>query len=170
MQKKVEKFIELAKVKGDYATFYIKEVLKTGDSYEFQRLLFRHFKQKKKEDKRFYYMITFTLDEKKKEEINYKPKSDLEMQKYIISRLRRKALKIEKAHIVKELTEAGVPHWHVAVKALKYISKDRFKYYIKLYGNIDISKNHSQNYETIIKYISKSDTPYQLIPINKGEL
>ena len=73
------------------------------------------------------------------------------------------ALQIEKAHIVKEYTKKNVPHWHASVISKRYISKDRFESYIKRFGNVDISKNHSHQYENMTKYMSKSDTPKLII-------
>lgn len=120
----------------------------------------KKIKEYKKNNKEYYYLMTFTL--------RHNILCENEVETYIIKRLKRKALKIVKAHIVKEYTKNNIAHWHVAVKSKKYISKDRFKYYTKLYGNIDISKNHSQNYDYIIEYISKSNIPKEII--REGEL
>lgn len=106
--------------------------------------------------KKYYYMITFTL----KPGITTPSES---IEEYIKKQFtERPALGISEAHIVQELTKNGTPHWHVAVISTKHISKDRFNYYTQLYGNIDISKNHSQKISETLNYLSKSGTPTRL--------
>jgi len=139
-------------------TIYLNEIYKENLHKEFDLEIKRILNLRDHKNKRYYYLITFTIKDYDKIDV-----MDSIIEKYIISRLRRTALQVEKAHIVKELTQNKVPHWHAAVKSKKYISKDRFKYYIKQYGNIDISKNHSQNYKTMLKYITKSNIAKQII-------
>lgn len=106
--------------------------------------------------KKYYYLVTFTI---KPEHNN---KSD-QIEDYIKQQFtNRPALGVLEAHIVKELTKSGISHWHVALITSKHLAKDRFQYYTQLWGNIDISKNHSQNLNDSINYLSKSGTPTRL--------
>lgn len=111
--------------------------------------------KKSKQKKYYYYLITFTL----KEDTNDEEK----IHQYIKKQLQRKALKIVEAHLAKEYTKKGRPHWHASVKSEKYLAKDRFNYFVKKYGNIDISKNNSQTLEESINYINKSTTSEQIV-------
>ncbi len=93
--------------------------------------------------------MTFTL--KKGVEL---PEKDIE--KYIISQFtERPALCVKEAHIVKEYTKANVPHWHIAVKTTKFLAKNRFNYYEKKFGMIDISKSTNKSLQESINYINK---------------
>ncbi len=131
--------------------FYIHEVVEKSRMKEFHNEIKKQLAFKDKLKQRYFYLITFTLNDENKDS---DPKV---IEKYIISRLQGSALQIEKAHLVQELTQQGRPHWHASIIAKKYISKDRFKYYVNKFGYIDISKNHSQNYDTMLKYITKSN-------------
>ncbi len=148
----VETFLKLDN-KKDQEDYYWKEVICQNLIKEFHQNIKIFMSRKDRKEKRYYYLITFTLSDEHKDD---DPKT---VRKYIIKRLAGKALQIEKAHIVEELTQQGRPHWHASIIAKKYISKDRFKYYENKYGFIDISKNHSKNYDTMLKYISKSAEP-----------
>lgn len=112
------------------------------------------FKLYNPHSKKYVYLVTFT----KKDETD-----DSIIEKYIINQFKRKPLKITEAHIVKELTKKGKSHWHVAVETEKPLKKDRFNYYIKKYGLIDISKNREQNIQTTLNYISKDNLPTKII-------
>lgn len=112
--------------------------------------------------KHYYYMVTFNL---KPECVS---KAD-EIDSYIRKQFtHRPALQIVDANISRELTKAGVDHWHVQVTTTTPLSKDRFDYYIKRYGCIDISKSYSQNPKNTLKYISKSTHVDQLTQV-KGD-
>jgi hypothetical protein len=104
-------------------------------------------------DKKFYYyMITFTIRDEH-DSIHET------IEDYIKSQFTdRPALGIVEATLGMELTKRGIHHWHVVVKSTKHIAKDRFQYYEKLYGKVDISKNYSQNLNDGLNYISKKDT------------
>ncbi len=160
MEKDIQKLVQnfLDNPDRQKATeYYFEQVIVRNRMKEFHKAIIKYCNFKDKKDKRYFYLITFTLSDEHKD---YNP---IAVYKYITSRLRRSALQIEKAHLVQELTQSGTPHWHASIKSKKYISKDRFKYYEKNYGFTDISKNHSQNYETMLKYISKSNIPNQII-------
>lgn len=109
------------------------------------------------DQKYHYYMVTFTLKDEMKEEYD-------SAESYISSQFTsRPALSIVEAHISQEFTKKGVHHWHVAVKTKKPLCKNRFNYYQKIYGNIDISKTKCQNLQESLNYISKDIIPKQLI-------
>lgn len=123
----------------------------------------KYFKQylKSKDEppeKLYHYMITFTLRPDKVE-------SSESAEEYIVKQFskRKDTLLISEAHYSKELTKKGVPHWHVAVQTKKPLKKDRFNYYVKLYGNIDVSKTKAQTLEEAINYISKDTLPKQIV-------
>ncbi len=137
--------------------YYLDHIYRYNLYSEFHHEIKKYLAFQEIKLKRYFYMITFTLNDENKDQ------DEKKIQKYIMSRVKRSALHVLKAHIVNEKTSKGTPHWHVAVESSKYISKDRFKYYTKQYGFVDISKNHSQNYETIMKYISKESKPIQFI-------
>ncbi len=102
------------------------------------------------EKKKYYYLITFTLR---------KDRDDIEnVEAFIKTQAFRPALQIIKASFVRELTKGGRPHWHMAVISTKIIKKDRFNYYQKHYGNIDISKNKHNTTVDMLDYMCKSNT------------
>lgn len=106
----------------------------------------------------YYYLVTFTIDPK----IN--TSTDDQIEAYIRSQFtNRPSLCIKEAHIVKEFTKKNVAHWHVSVKTTKPLKKDRFHYYARKYGQIDISKNKAQNLNDGLNYISKSEQPTALV-------
>lgn len=106
----------------------------------------------------YFYLVTFTL----RPEIESSQYDEIES--YIKKQFtERPSLKIKEAHIVRELTKKGVAHWHVSVKTSVPLKKDRFHYYVKKYGQIDISKNKAQNLEDGKNYISKSNIPTALV-------
>lgn len=106
--------------------------------------------QNTKITKRYFYLVTFTL---KPECI---PMAD-DIETYIRKQFtKRPALQINTAHIARELTKAGVPHWHVQVETSIPLCKDRFDYYTAQYGQIDVSKTRSQNPQKTLEYMSKS--------------
>lgn len=137
--------------------YYWEQVIVRNRMKDFHMAMIKYCNIKDKNDKRYFYLITFTLNDENKD---VDPKV---VYKYIKNRLLRPALQAEKIHLVQELTQEGRPHFHASIKSKKFISKDRFKYYVKKYGFVDISKNHSQNYKTMLKYISKSNIPEELL-------
>lgn len=114
-----------------------------------------YFKLKNLEGKTHRYLVTFTL---KNDDFD-----EDEVHKYIEKQLHRKPLKIVQAYLVKEYTKAGRAHWHSALETTKPLKKDRFQYYIKQYGLIDISKTKAQNIEEGINYTSKDSKAIKII-------
>ncbi len=155
MEKIVEDFLALKEPFQNL--YYMSEVFDKNKCREFHKEIKKLLLKQDNKNKRYYYLITFTLSDENKDA------DEVNVYNYIKSRLQRSALQVEKAHLVIEYTKQDRPHYHASVISKKYISKDRFKYYIKKYGFVDISKNHSQNYETMLKYITKSDIPEQII-------
>ena len=108
--------------------------------------------------KSYLYLVTFTL---KPECV---PQAD-QIEVYIKKQFtHRPALQIVTAHIARELTKAGVPHWHVQVEASTPLCKDRFDYYTRMYGFVDVSKTRSQNPQKALEYISKETNVDHLAP------
>lgn len=109
------------------------------------------------EAKKYYYLVTFTL---KPEAVG----DSLGAEDYIRKQFtQRKALGVQEAYMVKEQTKNDTDHWHVAVCTDKPLAKNRFSYYTKLYGFIDISKNIEKTLTNALEYISKSNTPCKLV-------
>ncbi len=151
----IEEWLKLTK--RQQTTFMLDEIYGKGLMKDFHDSMKRYVGLMDKIKLRYFYLITFTLKPGVPED-SYKL-----INKYIINRLQRSALSIEKADIVQEFTKKGVAHWHASVVSKKYISKDRFKYYENKYGFVDISKNHSQDYNTMYNYISKVNKPVKIV-------
>ncbi len=133
------------------AKYYENEVLDLKTFHDsFKALIAAANRQK------YCYLITFTLH--KKFHDTYDEAFIDEVTEYIIKQFQRKPLKIIEAHMVQELTKNNIPHWHVACSAEKFIAKNRFNYYAKKYGFIDISKSKCQTIDESLNYINKSGT------------
>ena len=110
-------------------------------------------------NKNYMYLVTFTVDKKKVKKPNYDS-----IEKYIKKQFQRSPLKVTKAQIVREGNGKDKHiHWHVAVQTAIPLKKDRFHYYIRKYGNIDISKSKTNSYEELQNYISKENTPQDIL-------
>lgn len=112
--------------------------------------------------KQYFYLITFTVDPKKQGD-----KSTNDIKKYILKQLLRKPLNIVEAYLVQE---GGAPskkhiHWHAVVRSTKPIKKDRFHYYIKTIGNIDVSRTKTDTIQEALNYISKEHQPTRVVPL-----
>lgn len=109
--------------------------------------------------RRYYYMLTFTIDATKGNTEEFYSAAE----KIVKETAERSALQLLQFQYVKELTKKGIPHWHALVVTKKPLKKDRFNYYIKKFGNIDISKNRAQQSTEILNYISKISEPIVLL-------
>lgn len=111
----------------------------------------------KKLNERFIYMLTFTIDTSKK---TISTTDDIkQIEDYIIKLLNSKSLShIIKSHLTYEIGKSGNHHWHVYAECSRCLKKDRFKTYIKKYGNVDISRSKTNNTEHIMKYINKTQS------------
>lgn len=117
-----------------------------------------YLKEEDEKNKHYFYLVTFTL----KNKLNAIELA--KCRKYIKEQFTdRPALKVNHAILVEELTAAGTEHWHVACSTKIPLSKDRFNYYEKLYGKIDISKNKHKNINDALNYIAKTAVPEILV-------
>lgn len=111
--------------------------------------------------KRYIYMVTYTVDPKKHPEMT--DSLEQEVQAFIESQGKRSALGVLRYEYVKEHHKDGRPHWHALVETSRPLKKDRFNYFVKKYGNVDIAKNKAQQNTEILNYISKVETPTRVI-------
>lgn len=135
--------------------YFLKEVWgKAGSLKDFHH----HYKKQiiYNIQKKYFYLITFTLDPSKK-------CTEKEAEAFIHAQAQRQALKIKQFYVSKEKHKSGKPHWHVAIETLKPLKKDRFNYYIKKFGNIDLSRSKAQTISESLNYISKDVEPSKLI-------
>jgi len=112
---------------------------------------------RRSDNKEYYYMTTFTLKP------TIKPAQYDSIETYIINRLKETKLNITEAHIAREHTKQGVPHWHACIKASKYIAKSRFITYVKKFGNVDHSKNKTNSLEDMLEYTNKEVNSIRII-------
>lgn len=143
-----QRWLQMKEDKLDLHEAFTPEEI-TAYCVEFFTWSMERYKQQVKDLKRYFYMVTFTVDRKKCKD----PEEDIE---YCIElQGKRAALQIIKFEYVKEYTKNNVPHWHALVITKKPLAKDRFSHYIKKIGNIDISKSKSQYSQHIYDYIKK---------------
>lgn len=97
---------------------------------------------------RYIYMLTFTLRDASNESAAVK---------YIKGLPNREPLKIYYMSYVRELTKAGMPHFHAAVGTKIPLKKSRLITYTKRFGFVDISKSKGKvtNFANIEDYMSK---------------
>lgn len=153
MEKTVKQYLAILQEDPLEASIYYMEKIGTNVTLmsEFAHELKNALKIKGR--KEYVYMITFTIDPAKIPDVS---KMKNKIQDYIISQSERKALNLIRYEIVEEEHKDGRPHWHALAVSTKYLSKDRFNFYIKNFGNIDLSKSYSQQPQEIINYMSKS--------------
>lgn len=142
------------------------KLIKTGSSEDSVNYFLKHYNTIVKnmpefiatmDQKYYYYLVTFTLKPGLADQAD-------SIEAYIKKQfVDRTSLGVKESYIVRELTKNNMPHWHVSVKTDRPLKKDRFHYYTKKYGQIDISKNKAQNLEDGKNYISKSNTPEELV-------
>lgn len=134
---------------GGYSTraanYYVKHASTLGN----YKLMKEYFDTYHAPKKLHYYMVTFNL---KPACWHMGDEIDVYVRKQFTH---RPALQIVEAAITRELTKRGVDHWHVQVTTEVPLCKDRFDYYIKRYGSVDISKSRSQNPQNTHVYQSK---------------
>ncbi len=126
--------------------------------YEFWNIMNDFRKEMRNRNiKTYYYLVTFTISP----DIEDNQIDDI--QSYIISQFEnRPALHICEAYICKEYTKELRPHWHVAVSTHKSLKKDRFNWYQKKYGFVDVSKSKIKSLDESINYIAKEGIPMKL--------
>lgn len=152
----------------DAVAKYIKDLQEENDTeWVIEHILRNDFhseyiKQVKAKDiKKYVYMVTFTVDPNKITELDEEREDEIET--FIIKQSKRTALQLNRYDVVKEHHKDGRPHWHVLAVTRKPLKKDRFNYYIKKYGNIDISKSKSGDPVEIENYIHKTGEPKSYI-------
>lgn len=118
-----------------------------------------YFKKQLSRGKRHYYMLTFTIDANKGDSEEHYDEAEA----YVASVASRSALQLLQYQYVREYTKKGIPHWHCLAVTTKPLKKDRFHYYKKKFGFVDISKNKAQQSSEIINYISKHSHPIVLL-------
>lgn len=145
------------------------KLIKTGSSEESVKFFLKNYNTISKhmsefinslDEHNYCYLVTFTL---RPEAVGNADEAEIYIKKQFTT---RPSLQVREAHVVRELTKLQVPHWHVSVRTRIPLKKDRFQYYEKLYGRVDISKNKAQNLEDGLNYISKSNTPEKLVSGN----
>ncbi len=143
LKKDVETFISLIRLNqhDEIAADIIGTYMRNNDMKQFN-------KEFKKQLENFMYMITFTM--KKDILKKFKLKAYPYIQKLILNHG-----DIIRAEIATEHTQDGSLHWHVACESRRKLKKCYFNKYIKNYGFVDLSRNKTENYSTIITYISK---------------
>lgn len=153
--------MQVCPYRGEYAKEcpkMITSIIKNADLLIFQNQIKRAIR---KLNEKFIYMLTFTVDLKKR---TIETNEDIkEIEDYIIKLIRSKSLNhILKSHLVYEIGKNGNHHWHVYAECSKCLKKDRFKTYIKRYGNVDISRSKTDNQEHIMTYMNKDNSPKEI--------
>lgn len=121
--------------------------------------LFKQWCKQNEAPRKYIYLVTFTL---RPEHHDSTVIHDM-AQQHIEGIAKRDALLLEYFSYSKEHTKAGVPHWHAVLVSKNSIKKNRFQYYEKLFGNVDISRTKGQSHQPAIDYISKETIPIVLI-------
>lgn len=127
----------------------------------FHRAVKKYFANLDIRDRSYNYMLTYTIDPKKHPDITTELVTKIEG--YIEGIAERKALKLIQFEYVKELHKDGRPHWHCLLTSKKALKKSMFIYYQKIYGHLDFSSTRGKTDQYIKEYISKDNTPKQLI-------
>lgn len=141
------------------------KTLKGYDNYEYAQWwkyfcdnghLNKYLRTVAQQDKIYRYLITFTL---KPEAVHQAEEAEA----FVREQSKRVALKWLSFTYVKELTKQGAPHFHCAVETTQALKKNRFEYYAKKFGFVDISKTRGQTIQEALTYISKEGQPIKLI-------
>lgn len=123
----------------------------------------KHHKQKATA-KHYRYLITFTLDPKKKPDV-------VKAKDWILRNVVNTLHKPEEVYYSEELTKKGVPHWHVVGSYSKSLKKSLFKYYLTKYGNIDFSRTlKGEGLKSGLSYLQKEEQPIKLYPVFSSQL
>ncbi len=130
----------------------------------FATYLRREVAEYEDKNKVYTYMLTFTIDPKRHDVEDSKLHEILE--EYIVNfASKRHALR---ADLVREGDDIDHKHthWHLGLELKKYIDFSNFlKYYRKTYGNVDISRSWSNDYDNVLKYINKKEPSTELANI-----
>lgn len=137
-----------------------KEQLKYFTDETFLKLLRKRILKDAKKAHR--YLITFTINPSLNTDINAEELEDI-IEQFVEAQAERSALGITYFAYSKEYTKAGRAHWHCVVVTTKPLPKNRFQYYTKTYGHVDISKTKVTTTLEALDYISKDVAPKVLI-------
>jgi hypothetical protein len=112
----------------------------------------------------YYYMLTLSVDPKKHPEDT---PQFLALVEDRISNMhtRMSARGIVGLVYVREYTQAGRAHWHVAVRSEAPMESRHFSWYRKHVGNYTFSRNRTQNPQTMIDYLSKDEEIVTILPL-----
>jgi len=143
-------------IKGDINEALMCNIIRSNRWKDFHKELQKQIKGINK--KHYFYLCTFTLS------VNVCPsvRKVNEIEEYIIRQFRRVPLKIVQAYYAKEYTKKNIPHWHVAVETTKFLSKNSFNYYQKIYGFVDISRSRINSIEESLNYINKDNVSIKI--------
>lgn len=125
-----------------------------GHAQQYMKIVIKELK--KPASKSHFYMVTFTL---KPDAVQNADTA----RAFIRGTAERKALGIIECHIVEELTKAGVPHWHMAIATDRPLARNRFQYYEKKFGSIDLSVTKNKTLTEALNYMSKAGETEQLV-------
>lgn len=122
-----------------------------------------YLKKRKKAEKTHRYLVTFTFDPKKlpAAESDYPDFFDIAEQ-YIENLAFSRQYSATHWAVVREHhapPRDKICHFHVSVVSSKILKKSFFRYYVKTYGNIDISKSRVNTTEFAINYMQKENEP-----------
>lgn len=150
----------------DEATdYYLNEIIRNNQSHTFHQNFKRVTAKINRElRKPCIYMLTFTLDPKK---VDVKDMYEIQhIEQYITKFISTtKQLELTSFDIVREGSdmENVHTHWHVCITNKGYIDKKIFNTYIRKYGHIDVSLNKTNNYDSVITYMSKTNKVISVI-------
>lgn len=157
----IERFYQMTSEPLNQSEYFSMLITKYG-SNEVHNSFKKYYKQKEIQNRKYIYMLTFTVSETLHKKISEELADEIEEYLRAIEK-RKSVLKIIKFSLVREYHKNGRPHWHALIETLKCLKKDRFNYYIKKYGFIDISRNKAQTDTEIINYLHKSGTVIDII-------
>lgn len=147
------------KIKDGVKTVDDEKLLRTFCSSQF----LAYFKRTNNDDKVYRYLVTFTLKDSEYAKCVADISYEDVIEKYIRKQLLRAPLQVVESHLVKEYgVKSKRTHWHCSMSTSIYLKHDRFDYYEKKYGKVDISKTEAQTLEHGLKYISKDSLPTKL--------
>lgn len=108
------------------------------------------------DQKRKAYFITFTINP---EWWHLNDETYDLIESYIIKQLKRKPLKLENVHLVREGGDAVDKHvhWHACFETTKNFKISSMSYYKKHYGNVYSDRSRCGNIEESLNYMNKQE-------------
>lgn len=138
---------------------YIRWFLNVTAKYTVKEVeqLVETVKQLRRNSKVYQYMVTFTIDPSKHPIIT--DELEVKIIGYLESQPDRPSLQVIECSYVKELCKSGKPHFHMKICTRKALRSDAFSQYVKVYGNVDISRSKHTNGKHIDIYMNKENVP-----------